>query len=99
MMRAAELEISKLTAEWWRKRSLDEGHLNSRCDHHSARVGGTTREMILLNTIEDPFKPAIFIKRELDLDFMPQTINQILRSEGLRAHHAANKPKMIVDQR
>ena len=51
------------------------------------------REEIVLSSIEDPFKPATRITKELELSASVQTTRRILRQEGLAARQAAKKIK------
>lgn len=98
---ASELQINKVTVERWQKRYLEEGNVNTKysTNHRPIEIDNAIKEQVLLKAVEDPFKPSTTIKRELNLDFTPQSINRILRSEGFNTHHAASKPKISELQR
>lgn len=54
---------------------------------------------IVLASIDDPFRTANGIRRLLDLDVSIQTINTVLRANGLKTRHAATKIKLDEDKK
>lgn len=98
---ARELDLNRSTVIRWIQRYQSEGSIEtnySNCKGVNV-LDDHEKESIILKSIESPFKSSIRIGKELQIGCNSKTIDRYLKSEGIKTHHAASKPKTNQNNR
>lgn len=96
---SSELGVSVSCVRRWVMRFQSTGSVQPNYKGSQPAFTEEIKYQIMLKCIEDPFKPATIIRKELNLSCTPLTINNYLRSQGIRTHHAATKTRLNENQR
>ena len=92
---SVQVGVSRSAVQRWRRRYELDGNVNDNnadCGPKSS-ISELMKELICLKSIEDPFKSGAGIMKKLALNLTVQSVNRILRQNGLRTYHAAKSRK------